>query len=276
MMKKERNLRLILSGILLLAVVAAGIGMYRIDNNTRNPETEDTQLAEESSLSEVEDNGQDQTFGEETGDEVASADGFYEEDVLAEDETDTQTTDVAADAETPAVDPEAEVPAEETPAVDTETASTGVQQVLPALEYAEGAETLWPIAAGDVLIDYSMDASVYFPTLDVYKYSPALVLSSPIDQEVRAMANSKVVSVEESTETGLTVAMDMGNGYQAVYGQLKDVNLAVDQTIEAGTVIGTIAEPTKYFSKEGSNLYLSMTKDGEPIDPVMYLPTEEE
>jgi len=255
MMKKERNLRLVLSGILLLAVVAAGIGMYRIDNNTRNPETEEnTQMAEETPLSEAEDNERQEEPGEEPGEEVAS-------------------TDVTNNVEVAQAEIETEAPAvTEEEAADTATSNA----VLPALEYGQDTDTIWPIAAGDVLIDYSMDASVYFPTLDVYKYNPALVVSSPVDQEVRAMANSKVISITEDAETGITVTMDMGNGYQAVYGQLKDVSLAADQTIETGTVIGLTAEPTKYYSKEGSNLYLSMTKDGEPIDPMLYLPTEEE
>lgn len=38
---------------------------------------------------------------------------------------------------------------------------------------AQGASLLWP-AAGTILIDYSMDGSVYFPTLNQYKYNPAL------------------------------------------------------------------------------------------------------
>lgn len=38
---------------------------------------------------------------------------------------------------------------------------------------AQGASLLWP-AAGTILIDYSMDGSVYFPTLNQYKYNRPL------------------------------------------------------------------------------------------------------
>ena len=41
----------------------------------------------------------------------------------------------------------------------------------------------WPVS-GDVLIDYSMDGAVYFPTLEVYKYNPAVILSAQADQQV--------------------------------------------------------------------------------------------
>lgn len=270
MMKKERNLRLVLSGILLLAVVAAGIGMYRIDNNSRKSETKkNTQLAEETPLSEVGDNEQQKNVGEEASSSDIQSE--YEDSV----------PQVAQTTETPETTPEKpEAPAtsstEETAQTAKTATSNAVEQPAPALNYSQDTATIWPITAGDILIDYSMDGSVYFPTLDVYKYSSALVVSSPVDQEVKAIANSKVLSVTESADTGLTVTMDMGNGYQAVYGQLKDVSLEVDQTVASGTVIGKVAEPTKYYAKEGSNLYLSMTKDGQPIDPVLYLPTEEE
>ena len=63
--------------------------------------------------------------------------------------------------------------------------------------------------------------------------------------------------------TGLTVTMDMGNGYEAVYGQLQDVSLEEGAMVQAGEIIGTIAEPTKYYTEEGSNLYFALTKDGQ-------------
>lgn len=249
-MKKERNLRLALSGVLLLAVVAAGIAMYRIDNSTKIEDpAKNTELVEETPLSEAE-----------RYTEVAEEPG---EEPIEEESADANTDNV-------------EAVQEETEAEADTAASQAVEQVQPALDFNEGTVTVWPIAQGDVLIDYSMDASVFFPTLEVYKYNPALVMGSPVDQEVKAMANSRVVAVETSAETGTTVTMDMGNGYQTVYGQLKDVALEAEQIVEEGTVIGTIAEPTKYYSTEGTNLYLKMTKDGEAIDPMMYLPTNEE
>ena len=173
---------------------------------------------------------------------------------------DTEDAETAEDAE-----------AQEETAAD----ETAAQDVLPSLDFNDNTVMEWPVS-GDVLIDYSMDGAVYFPTLEVYKYNPAVILSAQADQQVLAAANSKVVSVEENPETGMTVTMDMGNGYQAVYGQLKDVSVTPEQTITAGTVIGTVAQPTKYYTSEGTNLYFALTKDGTAVDPFMYLPTEEE
>ena len=46
--------------------------------------------------------------------------------------------------------------------------------------------------------------------------------------------------------------------------------------VSAGEIIGTIAEPTKYYTKEGSNLYFALSKDGQPLDPTLYLPLQAE
>ena len=73
-------------------------------------------------------------------------------------------------------------------------------------------------------------------------------------------------------QTGTTVTMEIGSGYQAIYGQLTDLTVQEGDTVKEGEVIGYIGQPTKYYSKEGSNLYFAMKKDGEPVDPIAYLP----
>ena len=41
--------------------------------------------------------------------------------------------------------------------------------------------------------------------------------------------------------------------------------------METGAVIGHVAEPTKYYSVEGSNVYFKLIKDGEAVNPLDYL-----
>lgn len=131
-------------------------------------------------------------------------------------------------------------------------------------------ELSWPVD-GDVLISYSMDKTVYFPTLQQYKYNPALIIAGKVNDKVMAAARGKVTSIETSAQTGITVTMDLGDGYQAVYGQLKEVPLATGDVVEAGETIGYISEPTKYYSVEGSNLYFQICQDGESRNPLDFL-----
>lgn len=128
---------------------------------------------------------------------------------------------------------------------------------------------IWPME-GNVVIDYSMDSTVYFPTLDQYRYNPAVIIAGEVNSKVYSVAKGKVESIENNEVTGCTVTISLGDGYEAVYGQLKELNFDVGDYVEAGHVIGYIGEPTKYFSSEGSNLYFELKKDGEPVDPIVF------
>lgn len=153
-----------------------------------------------------------------------------------------------------------------------ETADVSASAInLPAINFSEDTLMEWPVN-GNILQDYSMDQTVYFSTLDQYKLSPAIAVGAVEGAPVVAAVNGTVYSVEQDIQTGTTVTMELGNGYQAIYGQLADLTVAEGDTVKKGTTIGYIAQPTKYYSTEGTNLYFEMKKDGEPIDPIAYLP----
>ena len=139
-----------------------------------------------------------------------------------------------------------------------------------AVSFKEGDSLNWPVE-GSILLDYSMDSTIYFATLDQYKYNPALLIQSDVGTDVCAAASGIVKSITETDETGITVTMDIGGGYQLVYGQLSGVNYGTGAYIEKGSLVGTVASPTKYYTVEGSNLYFEMLHDGVPADPVEYL-----
>lgn len=120
---------------------------------------------------------------------------------------------------------------------------------------------------GEVLMHYSMDSSVYFATLDQYKYNPAVLFGAPEDAPVSACAQGLVLSVFSNEEIGNAVTLDLGNGYQATYGQLKDIQVSEGSLIEAGTLLGYVAAPTKYYSLEGSNVYFALTCNNTPVNP---------
>ena len=135
-----------------------------------------------------------------------------------------------------------------------------------ALSFSEDAGLLRPIS-GEIMMHYSMDSSIYFATLDQYKYNPAVMLSAIEGTQVRSCADAKVVSVYEDAKIGNAVTLDLGNGYQATYGQLKDIVVEEGDYVGEGDVLGAVAAPTKYYSVEGCNLYFALTKDGTPVNP---------
>ena len=156
----------------------------------------------------------------------------------------------------------------ETKAEDLEAANASVAETL-----GDGAKMVMP-TEGDVLKPFSMDATIYFETLDQYKCNPAMLIKADVNQEVVASFGGKVESVKENAVNGTMITVDMGNGYKAMYGQMKDIGIKEGDSIVKGQALGNVAQPTKYFSEEGSHLYFGMTKDDEPINPQDYLEKE--
>lgn len=150
------------------------------------------------------------------------------------------------------------------------TSSANNTSETSAVWFSEDSTLAWP-ASGPVVMSYSMDQTIFFQTLEQYQYNPAMMVSGKVGETIGASAPGIVTNIEEKAETGTTVTLDMGNGYNAVYGQLTDVPLATGDYVNTGETIGTLAEPTKYFSIEGPNLYFQVTKDGEPVDPLNYM-----
>lgn len=138
------------------------------------------------------------------------------------------------------------------------------------LKFAANEVLTWPVD-GNVILGYSMDKPVYFSTLAQYKYNPALIIAGDVGENVVAAAEGEVKSIKTDAQTGTTLIMDIGSGYEVVYGQLKDVCVAEGYRISEGDVIGCVSEPTKYYSVEGPNLYFQLLKDGESVNPLEYL-----
>lgn len=156
--------------------------------------------------------------------------------------------------------------AEEEPSEEEEADTSETEQ----FAFADDSRLIWPVD-GDVILNYSMDKSIYFSTLNQYKYHPAIVISAEVGSEVRCAARGEVADISVNEETGTTLTMDIGSGYQAIYGQLKEVTVEEGDTVESGTVIGYVSEPTKYYTLEGSNLYFQLLKNREPVNPMDYM-----
>ena len=60
----------------------------------------------------------------------------------------------------------------------------------------------------------------------------------------------------------------MGNKYTAVCGQLKEMQVKENEYVKEGQVLGYVAEPTKYYSVEGANIFFEITHEDKAIDPL--------
>lgn len=136
--------------------------------------------------------------------------------------------------------------------------------------FSQSENIKWPVK-GNIILDYSPDNTVYFATLEQYRSNPAVLIQAEAGTQVAACADGKVKEISETDELGLTLTLDLGNGYEAVYGQLADVKTTSGATVTAGEPLAVVATPSKYYVVEGSHMYFQMRKDGEPVNPRAFL-----
>ncbi len=201
------------------------------------------------------------------------------EDLTKEESEATTTNDIVLPeaehntSDTEEKEDEKEEAEEKTSEAETEESNTGdvtASGYTADVWFGEESILNWP-ASGSVLINYSMDQTVYFSTLEQYKYNPALIIGGEVGETIAASAPGIVTNVEQDAQTGLTVTLDMGNGYSAVYGQLKEVPVQIGDYVDTGATVGYLSEPTKYYSMEGPNLYFEILKDETPVNPLDFI-----
>ena len=149
----------------------------------------------------------------------------------------------------------------------TPALSTAMQ---PALTFTDSDTLIWPIV-GNILVNYSMDKTVYFPTLQQYKYNPAIIIQANEGDLVTAASAGKVSGIFNDPQIGNGITMELGGGYEVTYGQLTNILVSEGSYVAAGDVIAEVAAPTKYFTVEGTNIYFKLTKDGIPVNPMAKL-----
>lgn len=256
-MIRKKTMRWIVSTSLAAAVALVGVSVYQVEKNQQKQTKMEEQADLENDLKDELHLG---------GNSTAAEDESSHHSIVTEEEEELPSEETSSDQVTAKKNTE-----EKNNANETAEKTSGTSAILPDVNFTEDTMLDWPVE-GTVIMDYSMDHTVYFPTLDVYKYNPSVLFSAEIGDPVEAAANAKIVKIEDNIETGTTITADMGNGYQAVYGQLKDILVEQGDVVAAGTVLGYVNEPSRFYTEEGSNLYFAMTKDGEAVDPILYLP----
>src|SRR5699024_5858254 len=149
-------------------------------------------------------NGQDSTKQPSTADMNASKNMAEQEVAKATDETPTtaQTT--------------------------TRDAAAHADVVIP--NFSADTRLAWPIQ-GNMLLRVSIDTTVYYSTLKQCKVSPAVLIQGEVGIGVAAPADAQIVSIGSNEEIGNYVILNLGNGYQAKIGNLKDITVQEGQFV---------------------------------------------
>ena len=123
----------------------------------------------------------------------------------------------------------------------------------------------------EVLREYSADMPSYSKTLDVWEIHKGLDIAAKDGDKIRSILDGTVKSVYSDERYGTSIELSYADNITVIYSGIKEnVSLEKGDTVKEGEVIGYIGQPTKYYSKEGCNVYFEMRKDGQPVNPVEY------
>ena len=258
---------IVMAGVSVLALVGIGAGML-IQNNTKEPES--------GYISDLNGNRPSGNSGETIGSIEKNTTGLKPNIAVGngakKDNSSETTTEEATTAnnteETTTGASQAASNNEETSA-NTGSSEAGIG--VSDFHFSAGSKLVWPVETNDIIIDFSPDSTVYFATLDKYKTHDSVCIRSEIGTPVYAAAPGTISDIGYNEEIGNSVSLDLGDGYTLQYGQIKDIQVDKGDVVAEGDLLCYVANPTKYYSVEGSNLYLKLTKGEAAIDPLDYL-----
>lgn len=260
-------------GVGVVALVAA-LAVYNVNTNKEKQQQNQEINLNEPLENDIADAGAEVT--EEIQETVLDGDMDVPMDMWRKDDVAEENNDSVETSLVPEDEPEQDAEEQNTEEQGIEEAmsnQTLAYVPLEGLTFSGMEEVTMPVL-GNTILPYSMDTTVYFRTLGIYRCNPGMLLQAPVGTNVVSIWHGQVTGVEETKEYGTTVTVDLGDGYTAVYGQMQDVKVTVGDEVWKDTVLGIVANPTAYYEKEGSHLYFAMLKDGVTINPMEVLQVE--
>lgn len=130
----------------------------------------------------------------------------------------------------------------------------------------------WPVK-GEILRNFSAETLSLDPTLGDWRTHGGVDIASTLGVEVVALCPGTVSEVYDDGLMGTTVVIDHGNGLSAAYCNLAgQPTVESGDTVETGTIIGTVGDTAIAESGMPAHLHLEVSLNGILVDPSEYLP----
>lgn len=164
---------------------------------------------------------------------------------------------------------------ETSPAPDSsqETAAAGDDLMEDAYEEATtSSQVVWPVA-GNVTATYSRDTLTYSQTMADWRTHEGLDIAANMGDLVSCAADGTVTAVYEDDFLGTVVMVSHSGDLATLYGNLMEATaVAVGDEVTAGQTLGQVGTTALLEAAEPAHLHFEVFYQGEPMDPMSYLP----
>lgn len=125
---------------------------------------------------------------------------------------------------------------------------------------------------GEILREFAMEELIYSETLDEWTVHQGIDIKADRTTVVKSAEAGTVVAIKNDPRYGLTVIIEHEDGYKTVYSNLLTAEFVTeDEKIEKGQSIGTVGNSAVFEIADEPHLHFEMIKNGEYIDPNIYL-----
>ena len=125
---------------------------------------------------------------------------------------------------------------------------------------------------GEILKHYGKDKLIYSNTLQEWTTHLGIDIKADKTTVVKASADGTVKSIKNDPRYGLTIVVEHANGFTSVYSNLLTAEfVVVGENVKSGQTLGTVGNSATFEILDDSHLHFEILKDGNSIDPEMYI-----
>ena len=133
------------------------------------------------------------------------------------------------------------------------------------------AKYVWPLENADAAVNDSFGWQEH-PVSRTVSFHAGVDLDAPAGSNVLAVADGTVLKAEYHEAYGYFIQLEHEDGIQTLYAHLQELLAAPGDTVKQGQIIG-LSGSSGWTT--GSHLHLGVYIDGEAVDPLAFLQTED-
>ena len=146
-----------------------------------------------------------------------------------------------------------------------------ITQAVSSQQEKMEVKLIWTVK-GEILKAFSTDNLLYSATLQEWTVHNGIDIKADKTTVVCAAADGTVKSIKNDPRYGLTVIIEHENGLKTVYSNLLTAEFVVEgEKVSTGQTIGTVGNSANFEVADESHLHFEILKNGEYVDPMLYL-----
>jgi murein DD-endopeptidase MepM/ murein hydrolase activator NlpD len=125
----------------------------------------------------------------------------------------------------------------------------------------------------EIIRPFSMDSLVYSNTLQEWVTHRGIDIKGEMYEDVKASKSGTIKSIKNDPRFGMSVIIEHSDGFKTVYSCLLGTadGLTEGMAVSQGQVIGKMGNSGVFETSDGVHLHFEMQKDGEYVNPEIYL-----